>query len=432
MAAEGTVGGDHREFDAFADRVRRQHRIHVLERQVFPVAGAVEEVRVGLAGVGDLLEQHAVVGDAPDRDVEVRLLLRRMTGIVHHRRIGETDVRQAVGGIDVGRGDLHGLLERRHQRAGVLVVDLGGVLADAREHDLGRVLARRIQRRILEETRLTCSIGIAPNRYLAKLATDMQKPNGLTFLNSTDLPEKLYTLQLRDLPGVGHNMEQRLLNIGIRDVRTLCHLDASQLRKAWGSVWGERMYYYLRGIELPEIETERSSVGHSHVLAPDMRPTAAARHVARRLTIKCASRLRRMGYTAGAISLSVRVENGPRYGAEALCIQACDSFTFLHLLDGLWNDIMHHARPARLKKVSVTLSRLREADTMQHDLFESQSNDEKQRREKAERMSRALDALNHRFGRDTVSIGMMPEQGRSFSGTKIAFTRIPDTEEFLE
>ena len=279
---------------------------------------------------------------------------------------------------------------------------------------------------------ITCSIGVAPNRYLAKVATDMQKPNGLTFLNSADLPAKLYSLQLRDLPGVGHNMEQRLLQLGIRDIRTICNLDASQLRKAWGSIWGERMYYYLRGVELPDLETERSSVGHSHVLAPELRPANAARQVARRLTMKCASRLRRMNYTSGAISLSMRIENGPRIGAEAHCIQACDSFTFLHLLDELWVDLLRRNKPQRLKKVSVTLSRLREANTTQHDLFENESSDEKQQRAKAERMSRALDILNHKYGRDTVSIGMMPDQSRSFSGTKIAFTRIPDTEEFLE
>jgi DNA polymerase-4 len=53
-------------------------------------------------------------------------------------------------------------------------------------------------------------------------------------------------------------------------------------------------------------------------------------------------------------------------------------------------------------------------------------------RAKAEKISRALDKINHRFGRDSVSVGMLPSQGQSFSGTKIAFTRIPDVEEFLE
>ncbi len=293
-------------------------------------------------------------------------------------------------------------------------------------HAIKRGLAQNIGEYI------TCSIGIAPNRYLAKIATDMQKPNGLTFLHAQDLPEKLYSLALRDLPGIGHNMEQRLRRHGIHDVRTICAMSATDLRKAWGSVWGERMYYYLRGIELPEIETRRSSIGHSHVLAPEMRPVQQARHVARRLTLKCASRLRRMGYTAGAMSLSMREEAGTRYATDRQCIQACDSLTFLHLLDSMWHDILTQHHPKRFKKLSVTLHQLREASASQTDLFDTISNEERSTRAKAERMSHALDALNHRFGRDTVSVGMLPHQGRSFSGTKIAFTRIPDTEEFFE
>lgn len=279
---------------------------------------------------------------------------------------------------------------------------------------------------------ITCSIGIAPNRYLAKVATDMQKPNGLTFLNGADLPGKLYELTLRDLPGVGHNMALRLHRQGIHDIRTLCALDARQLRKVWGSIWGERMWYYLRGIELPDPETSRSSVGHSHVLAPALRPPAEARQVARRLTLKCASRLRRMGYTASAISLSMRLEDGPRIGMERTCWQACDSLTFLHLLSVMWNELVKESRGARIKKVSVTLSRLAEAGSRMEDLFDAQPPEEIKARAKAERMSRALDTLNQKYGRDTVSMGMLPQQGRSFSGTKIAFTRIPDTEEFLE
>ncbi len=278
-----------------------------------------------------------------------------------------------------------------------------------------------------------CSIGIAPNRYLAKVATDMQKPNGLTFLNASDLPQKLYTLELRDLPGVGRNMEKRINTHGIWDVRTLCALDTKQLRRVWGSIWGERMWYYLRGVELPDEETTRGSVGHSHVLAPELRGRDKARYVARRLTLKAASRLRRMEYVAGAISLSLKVEEGPRYGLESRCIHASDSMTFLHLVEELWAEIMRGIGPhARIKKVSMTLSRLQPQGQAQADLFNPLGRDVALARAKAERMSAALDVLNQKFGKDTVALGMLPAQGRSFSGTKIAFTRIPDAEEFLE
>jgi len=74
------------------------------------------------------------------------------------------------------------------------------------------------------------------------------------------------------------------------------------MREIWGSVWGEKLWYLLRGMELPEEITARRSVGHSHVMAPELRDPSKAKDVARRLTMKAASRLRRMEYYAGAMA----------------------------------------------------------------------------------------------------------------------------------
>ena len=277
-----------------------------------------------------------------------------------------------------------------------------------------------------------CSIGVAPNRYLAKIATDLQKPDGFTIIAAHDLPEKLYQLTLRDLPGIGYNNEKRLHRAGIYDVKTLLALPPKRLRTAWGSVWGERIAHLLRGLDLPEEETTRSSVGHSHVLAPELRDPEKARLVAKRLTIKAASRLRRMSYHSGFLSLSVRIENGPRLETSLRFFPAQDSFTFLHMLEECWKTLAPEMKNIRLKKVSVTLSDLSQPDAAQELLFPVLSPLEQKLRSKAELVSQALDKINQRFGRDSVSIGMLPHQGRSFSGTKIAFTRIPDRDEFSE
>jgi len=204
-----------------------------------------------------------------------------------------------------------------------------------RSTEIGRAIKRGLAKNVGEYVK--CSIGIAPNRYLAKIATDMQKPDGMTVLQPHDLPERLFALKLRDLTGVGHNMERRLAMAGISDMRALLALDAKRMRKAWGGVLGERMWYQLRGVELPEEETSRRTVGHSHVMAPELRDPAKAKYVARRLTLKAASRLRRMEYYAGALSLSARLENGPRLEGGIHCYRAQDSMTFLHLLDKLAN-----------------------------------------------------------------------------------------------
>ena len=299
-----------------------------------------------------------------------------------------------------------------------------------RSTEIGRSIKRGLAKNVGEYVK--CSIGIASNRYLAKIATDMQKPDGMTVLQPHDLPERLFALKLRDLVGIGHNMERRLAMAGITDMRTLLALDAKRMRKVWGGVLGERLWHQLRGVELPDEETSRRTVGHSHVMAPELRDPVKAKYVARRLTLKAASRLRRMEYYAGAFSLSARLENGSRLEGGIHCYRAQDSITFLHLLDKLWEALMRETRGARIKKVSITLHELVPASGVQPELFDMLPDVDMRQRDKAEKLSRALDKINHRFGRDSVLIGMLPSQGRSFSGTKIAFTRIPDIEEFLE
>ncbi len=279
---------------------------------------------------------------------------------------------------------------------------------------------------------IRCSIGIAPNRYLAKVATEMQKPNGLVVLKEEDLPGRLFDLKMRDLPGIGHSMELRLKQSGIHTVQDIWNLETRQMRNLWHSVWGERMWYMLRGVEFDQEETERSTVGHSHVLAPELREQEQARYVARRLTLKATSRLRRLGYYAKNLYLSVRIEQGGRWKGEAHCLQAQDNATFIQMLETMWAEMAKATRRARIKKVSIVISNLVSAEEAQQPGLFDNILPTSLLRKKAEKLSVAMDKLNHRYGRDTVSLGMMPSQGRSFSGTKIAFTRIPDVEEFLE
>jgi DNA polymerase IV len=277
-----------------------------------------------------------------------------------------------------------------------------------------------------------CSIGVAPNRYLAKVATDLHKPDGFTVLLGPDLPGRLLELELRDLPGIGRSMEKRLIKAGITDMQALWALDAERMRGVWGNIWGERMWHLLRGADLPELETTRRSLGHSHVMAPDMRPPDMAVFVARRLVLKAASRLRRMNYYASTMSFTARLENGPRLHDEERCWRAQDSPTFMRMLDLIWARTLRKSRGQRIKQLGVTLHGLIAADELPADLFDTAPAKSPENRAKSESMSRALDKINTRFGRDSVLLGMLPAQGKSFAGTKVAFNRIPDRAEFTE
>ncbi|MBP6031298.1 MAG: type VI secretion protein ImpB [Sphingobium sp.] len=281
-----------------------------------------------------------------------------------------------------------------------------------------------------------CSIGIAANRYLAKVATDLEKPDGLTVLMPEEAEHRLIAeLKPRDLPGIGRNMERRLWLNGVHTMAELMALNRRRMRHIWGSIWGERMWYLLRGHDLPELETQRRSIGHSHVLAPALRPPGEAINVARRLTMKAAARLRRMGYTATYFGFAARLEDGRKMGGEMRCRPAQDSPAFLAMLLAIWDRTIIRERGIAIKKISVVMLGLADGNSIQLSLFDTSSGKAEEKLENSPRslrLSHALDHLNHKFGRDTVLIGMLPSAGRGFSGTKIAFTRIPDREEFLE
>jgi len=118
-----------------------------------------------------------------------------------------------------------------------------------REPAAARKIALAIKQAIRDDVGATlrCSIGMAPNRYLAKIASDMQKPDGLIGLLPSQLPRAIAHLELRDLPGVGARTEARLNAKGITTMVELLALDRTGMHKLWDSVWGDRLYHWLRG-----------------------------------------------------------------------------------------------------------------------------------------------------------------------------------------
>ena len=103
-------------------------------------------------------------------------------------------------------------------------------------------LAARIKRALHDEIGpiLTCSIGISVNELLAKIAAEMDKPDGFVLLDHADLPGRLFDLELRDLPGISKGMEARLNVAGVSDIRGLWGLAPKHARAIWNSVEGER------------------------------------------------------------------------------------------------------------------------------------------------------------------------------------------------
>ena len=114
---------------------------------------------------------------------------------------------------------------------------------------LSEEIAREIKKRIKEETDLTCSIGIAPNKLLAKMASDMQKPDGLTLLTEGDIRSRIWPLPVRKLRGVGPKTEAYLKEMGIQTVGDLASLSLDKLTEEFGQSYGSYLYEASRGMD---------------------------------------------------------------------------------------------------------------------------------------------------------------------------------------
>lgn len=304
-------------------------------------------------------------------------------------------------------------------------------------------LAQKIKDRIRADIgpAISCSIGIAPNSFLAKVATEIQKPDGLVLLHPEDLPGRLLDLNLTDLPGINTGMLTRLHRSRITTVEALWHTSPKQARAIWGSVQGERFWYWLHGYDVPYGQTTPSMIGHSRVLDPDLRTPEKARAMARRLLVKAAMRLRRKGFHATRLALSARLIEGGKYTREASFPAANDPFTFLHHLGLLWEDITddlfrgagrRYERRMVFKKISVILHGLRAPGEIIDDLFDTSYQENKTVFEKRTRLTAALDHLQQKYKAETVTLGLPPKTLAGHVGTKIAFSRVPEREEFWD
>ena len=299
--------------------------------------------------------------------------------------------------------------------------------------DLGMRVKATIRERVGEMLR--SSVGLATNRYLAKVASDMEKPDGLVALPLDILPEALRGLTLRDLPGIGARTEKRLNEKGIHTMDDLLALDREPAGEIWGSVWGERLFHWLRGEDFDRTEAEhQKSISHSHVLAPEMRTPEKAWAVAHKLLHKAAMRLRPHGLWASDIGLAIgfavpRSENTPvsRFGVPArgwrggLKLSECqDNQTLIAALRRLWESRPNGARYEHPYFIGVQLSGL--VPDRLHTLALFDGLEEEQSRT---RLLATMDQINDKYGMSTLAPAAMLTAYKA-APTRIAFHAIPE------
>ncbi len=126
-------------------------------------------------------------------------------------------------------------------------------------------LAQRIKNSLKSATRLTCSIGVSPNKIISKIASDYQKPDGLTVVKPEMVTEFLEPLEIRKIPGIGKKSESKLSRMGLKTVADLKRLDVFTLNKEFGRKGGTYIFNIARGTDDNPVSTRQASVQHSRL-----------------------------------------------------------------------------------------------------------------------------------------------------------------------
>lgn len=258
-------------------------------------------------------------------------------------------------------------------------------------------IARKIKGAIYEKTNLTSSAGIGPNKFFAKLASNLGKPNGLTVLDNTpDIIEKIRLLPVSSIWGIGRVTEGSLAKMGIKTIGEIADTPLEILRLKFKEM-GEFMYNMASGIDNREVVpySEPKSIGRETTLSEDTSEAGKIKSILLNLSQKISSNLAREGYKGKTVTLKIRYSDFKDGTARITLSKYTDSmfeifkasFLLLEKFDLIRN---------KIRMIGVSVSNLKSYCLIKNTLFDQ--------KDKSEDVSRAVAEINSRFGENKVHI----------------------------
>ncbi|WP_282432778.1 DNA polymerase IV [Desulfosporosinus sp. FKB] len=251
-------------------------------------------------------------------------------------------------------------------------------------------IALQIKQRIKEELGLTASVGIAWNKFLAKLASDLQKPDGFVFVQPDKIQEFLDPLSIERLWGVGQRTSEQLHKLNIKTIKDLRYLELGYLIQQFG-VLGNQLHQLARGIDERPVEPERAikSIGRETTFSVDVTDTDALETTLLELAVDVGRRLRKEGLKGKTVTLKLRYDDFKTVSRSQTLDQATD------LDEKIFQEARILLRNVSLKSsirlLGVTINNLSSKCENQLSLF-SESD------EKLETLAKVIDAVNQKFG----------------------------------
>jgi DNA polymerase-4 len=259
-------------------------------------------------------------------------------------------------------------------------------------------LARALKAAVRSELGITCTVGIGPNVLVAKLASDLAKPDGLRWIDGDSVPSVLAALPVKKLWGIGSHTEEKLRAMGITTCGALGRASLSLLKRKFGVI-GEQLKAMGNGkLDRPieVVPQEPKSIGHSTTLPSDIWKRAEMLPCLLRLSERVGRRARRYGYKGKKITLTVRYTGFETFTRQITLPDATNDTGEIYRSAVAVLDRIHLRKSVRL--FGVALSALGKEDD-QMTLFRDPT------RENRAAVSRAMDMVNDKFGELTVTYG---------------------------
>ena len=257
-------------------------------------------------------------------------------------------------------------------------------------------ISQSIKDRIREEGQLTCSIGVAPNKLLAKLGSRLKKPDGLTIIGKEEVEKILKDLPVSSLHGIGPKLTEELKSIGIFTCGQLGRFPVPQLTKRFGVI-GERLHEMGLGLDDSPVvpldeEEDAKSISHSVTLEEDTSDPNLLKKVLLQLSERVSRRMRRDGFYGRRVTLTLRYSDFYTFSKQKTLSGWINSGNeIFHHSFGIFESIPH---PKPIRLLGVGVSHLKK-EWCQLDLFE--------KREKKDQLLKAMDRVNERFGDWTLT-----------------------------
>jgi len=267
-------------------------------------------------------------------------------------------------------------------------------------------VAKKIKETILKETGLTVSAGVARSKFVAKIASDMDKPDGLTIVPPDRERGFLNPLPIKKMWGIGKVTQEALVRLNVRTFKDLSQVPARVLEKKFGK-HGLKMHQLSMGIDDRDVipDHEVKSIGHEETFPQDILGTDMAKKQLLYLANKVAHRMRRMDVTGRAVTLKIKYSDFRQITrSETLSKSTDDGLEIYSTVCRLLGKTAVGKRPVRLLGISLSqLSFL--ATESQFALF-----DQNKESKKRKNLNRALDSLYEKHGEESVRPGTLLEK----------------------